>query len=164
MGKSEIDWIQMKAEYVTTLVTLLELSEKHGISMGSLEKTSAEEHWVDERRNYREMVGRRTEDKIGAKVAEKRANQIKIGEAFEAMGLKFLTASQGQKPIFEPSSFEEAVDVVKKGSDIVTGNLPRSDRLEIVDSKEALRVIAEAMQVSLDEDYEREHPKHSEVS
>jgi len=163
-GKVRIDWIVLKSEYVTTLTTLLELSEKHGVSMSALMEKSAEEGWPDERRKYREMVEKKTEEKVGTKVAEERANQIKVGKAMEAIGLKFITASHGEKPRYEPEDFKDAVDIASKGSKIVTDNLPKTDRLEIVDSRTALRQIAEAMQISLDKDYEREHTEHSEVS
>ena len=48
------DWEAIQAEYVTTEVSLKELSQKHGVNASTIEKRCGREGWVAKRKAYKQ--------------------------------------------------------------------------------------------------------------
>ena len=64
---AEIDWNEVKVEYVTGKISLKSLAEKHGISENTLENRSRKEKWSEERRKYRGKVTAKAVARAGAR-------------------------------------------------------------------------------------------------
>ena len=56
MDANEIDWTAVRAEYVTTDIGLVKLSEKYGIALATIKRRSAREGWVEERQKRKDKV------------------------------------------------------------------------------------------------------------
>lgn len=50
MAKDKIDWVAVKAEYITTEASLAYLAEKYGVSHASMKRRCAKEKWADDRK------------------------------------------------------------------------------------------------------------------
>lgn len=50
---SEVDWLELKTEYITTDITLKELAAKHNAALQTVNSRSARELWRREREKYR---------------------------------------------------------------------------------------------------------------
>ena len=51
-SKHEVDWDELKKEYITTDTSYRKLSEKYGVSQSTLRKVAAKEQWVQLRNNF----------------------------------------------------------------------------------------------------------------
>ena len=56
MDANEIDWTAVRAEYVTTDIGLVKLSEKYGIALATIKRRSAREGWVEERQKRKDKA------------------------------------------------------------------------------------------------------------
>ena len=69
---ANVNWEQIKFEYVTTDVSQRELSRKYGISLSTIGHRSKVEGWVSERERYRGKVATKTLNKT----AERESNRL----------------------------------------------------------------------------------------
>lgn len=67
-----VNWEEIKTEYITTSVSQRKLAEKHGVSYCSLKDRSVKEGWVSLREQYR----RKTLAKALSKASSKEANRL----------------------------------------------------------------------------------------
>lgn len=58
------DWLAIKAEYISTGISLRDLAEKHGVSFSSLGKKAMRERWKDERTETGNKVATKVKQKI----------------------------------------------------------------------------------------------------
>ena len=72
MTRPTYDWDKIRTEYITTDLSLKDISEKYGVQQRLVNTKSAEQGWVDQRKKYNAKVV----EKAVNKVATKRANQL----------------------------------------------------------------------------------------
>ena len=72
MPRSKYDWDNIRTEYITSDLSLKDISDKYGVSQRLVNTKSAEQGWVDQRKKYNAKVV----EKAVNKVATKRANQL----------------------------------------------------------------------------------------
>lgn len=68
-----VDWMEIKTEYITSDISLQELSRKYSVAQSTIRKRSANEHWVEQREEHRNNVGTLTAQKTAEKIAEAEA-------------------------------------------------------------------------------------------
>ena len=77
--KDTLSWITLENEYITDIrkkpCTLENLSEKHNIAVGTIEKYSMDNKWSEKRKRYKETVKQKTVEKISEKVSGKEADR-----------------------------------------------------------------------------------------
>jgi uncharacterized protein YjcR len=78
MAKKDIDWINIKNEYLTTSATYQELAIKYGVSFSSIEKKSRKEGWRKDRVEACEVIEKKVRKKITEKVANRIAKKIDL--------------------------------------------------------------------------------------
>lgn len=66
----KFDWNKLKIEYVTTKITYLELSEKYNVPMRTIRDVGGKEHWVAERRKYKQRIYKKALTKQSEKDAQ----------------------------------------------------------------------------------------------
>jgi len=54
--QKKADWPKMKKEYITSDVSIREISEKYGVSRSQVANHSREERWVEKRKQYQNKV------------------------------------------------------------------------------------------------------------
>ena len=64
------DWKKIKKEYIAGDVTYMELSEKHGVSFSTLEKTARREKWRELKRKASEKADDDVVKSVGARNAQ----------------------------------------------------------------------------------------------
>ena len=72
MTRPTYDWDKIRTEYITTDLSLKDISKKYGVQQRLVNTKSAEQGWVDQRKKYNAKVV----EKAVNKVAPKRANQL----------------------------------------------------------------------------------------
>ena len=72
MPRPTYDWDKIRTEYITSDLSLKDISEKYGVQQRLVNTKSAEQGWVDQRKKYNAKVV----EKAVNKVATKRANQL----------------------------------------------------------------------------------------
>ena len=72
MPRPTYDWDKIRTEYITSDLSLKDISDKYGVSQRLVNTKSAEQGWVDQRKKYNAKVV----EKAVNKVATKRANQL----------------------------------------------------------------------------------------
>ena len=72
MTRPTYDWDKIRTEYITSDLSLKDISEKYGVQQRLVNTKSAEQGWVDQRKKYNAKVV----EKAVNKVATKRANQL----------------------------------------------------------------------------------------
>ena len=107
---SNIDWINIKNEYISTNISYRKLAEKHGISRSNLEKRAKAEKWADLRKQQHGKIEEETQHQTADKIAESNADYIK--ELIEMSGL---TISATKKAISQLESTYEDGEVKKTG-------------------------------------------------
>jgi hypothetical protein len=76
MDANEIDWTAVRAEYVTTDIGLVKLSEKYGIALATIKRRSAREGWVEERQKRKDKVVDHVMQKVIYSDARRVANRL----------------------------------------------------------------------------------------
>lgn len=73
----KVDWIKIKAEYITTDKGLRQLAEKYNIAMSLICRRSKQEGWVQERKNHKNRVVKDVVQKIQKSQANELAKKMK---------------------------------------------------------------------------------------
>ncbi len=71
-----IDWVQIKAEYVSSTMSAAKLAEKHGISVSSIRKKCASEHWQELRKQNQNRTANKIAEKINTDKVKKTVREI----------------------------------------------------------------------------------------
>lgn len=94
-----MDWLKIKAEYITTDISYRKLAEKYGINYSVLGARGRAEGWVEQRTQFQAKTHTKTVEKI----AEKKARQAakvedladkllnKLEQAIDELDLKIIT-------------------------------------------------------------------------
>lgn len=71
-AKNGVDWVQIRAEYVTTKTSLRKLAEKYGVAKSAVDKRSRKEGWVEAREAYNKALC----EKVIEKTAEEQSDKL----------------------------------------------------------------------------------------
>ena len=81
---SEVDWSQIKIEYITSAVSTRELAERHGVGKDAVEQRCYKEKWVEERQKRAEQFESeliaRIQTEKNSEIAELNTAVISIGK------------------------------------------------------------------------------------
>lgn len=73
-GRQRYDWGAIRDRYVTSDISLTELSEEVGIRKRTVAEKCRKEGWVEARHQYRQRVATKTTSKLATKVADKKSD------------------------------------------------------------------------------------------
>jgi hypothetical protein len=80
------DWMKVKAEYVTTGITMKELSLKYGLSFNTIRDHAKKEKWQKSKERTKDSIKKNTLTKIVKKNASTCANNLyKLGQSADIM-------------------------------------------------------------------------------
>lgn len=71
-----VDWLAIKAEYISTNISTRKLAEKHGVSASSMMKKASAEKWMDERKKQGSKIEAKLKQKTASKIASTEADRI----------------------------------------------------------------------------------------
>lgn len=71
-----IDWAKVKAEYVSGTMSAAKLADRYGISVSSISKKCASEHWQELRRQNQSETANKIAEKINTEKVKKTVREI----------------------------------------------------------------------------------------
>lgn len=71
-GSTRYDWEALKQEYVTTNISIRQISDKYGIRQRTIADRSSKDGWVEARQEYRTKVA----SKVASKVSSQQADDV----------------------------------------------------------------------------------------
>lgn len=71
-----IDWATVKAEYVSGTMSVAKLADRYGISVSSISKKCASEHWQELRRQNQSETANKIAEKINTEKVKKTVREI----------------------------------------------------------------------------------------
>lgn len=71
-----IDWAKVKAEYVSGTMSAAKLADRYGISVSSISKKCASEHWQELRRQNQSKTASKIAEKINTEKVKKTVREI----------------------------------------------------------------------------------------
>lgn len=71
-----IDWVQIKAEYVSGTMSASQLAEKHGVSVYAIRKRSGKERWQELRKQNQSETANKIAKKINTEKVKKTVREI----------------------------------------------------------------------------------------
>ncbi len=71
-----IDWVQIKAEYISGTMSASRLAEKHGVSVYAIRKRSGKERWQELRRQNQSETASKIAEKINTEKVKKTVREI----------------------------------------------------------------------------------------
>lgn len=71
-----IDWVQIKAEYISSTMSASRLAEKHGVSVYAIRKRSGKERWQELRRQNQSETASKIAEKINTEKVKKTVREI----------------------------------------------------------------------------------------
>lgn len=74
--QKEIDWVQIKAEYVSGTMSASQLAEKHGVSVYAIRKRSGKERWQELRKQNQSETANKIAKKINTEKVKKTVREI----------------------------------------------------------------------------------------
>ena len=80
MPRSKYDWDKLRTEYITSDLSLKDISDKYGVSQRLVNTKSAEQGWVDQRKKYNAKVVEKAVNKVAAKRANQLAKELAIAD------------------------------------------------------------------------------------
>ena len=176
MKRRGADWETIKYEYITSGLTLRELSDRHGVSLKSIGLKASAEDWKSERDAHLVKVSRKAVQKAVAKAGEKHAVEMagwqsKVTTAANK-ALDGLLAQSEQVKEYPPSMAQAWLAALDKAMKIIRemdGYIPPTDQAKIdlaraeleIKKEEHARLMAEAsstrepITITLDGDMEK---------
>lgn len=74
--QKEIDWVQIKAEYISGTMSASKLAEKHGVSVYAIRKRSGKERWQELRKQNQSETANKIAKKINTEKVKKTVREI----------------------------------------------------------------------------------------
>lgn len=74
--QKEIDWVQIKAEYISGTMSASKLAEKHGVSVYAIRKRSGKERWQELRKQNQSETANKMAKKINTEKVKKTVREI----------------------------------------------------------------------------------------
>ena len=75
-AQKAIDWVQIKAEYISGTMSASKLAEKHGVSVYAIRKRSGKERWQELRKQNQSETANKIAKKINTEKVKKTVREI----------------------------------------------------------------------------------------
>ena len=67
IGKNEVNWAEIEAEYVNSKISLRALADKYNVPLGNIQKRSAKGKWSEKRKKYSERKAEKVSESVNDK-------------------------------------------------------------------------------------------------
>ena len=140
MPRSKYDWDNIRTEYITSDLSLKDISDKYGVSQRLVNTKSAEQGWVDQRKNYNAKVVEKAVNKVAAKRANQLAKELTIADNISNVLKKALEdAEQFNRYIIDTTTRVDGTEI--RTSEEKT--FEKVDMRALKDAAAALRLVEE---------------------
>lgn len=140
MPRSKYDWDNIRTEYITSDLSLKDISDKYGVSQRLVNTKSAEQGWVDQRKKYNAKVVEKAVNKVAAKRANQLAKELTIADNISNVLKKALDdAEQFNRYIIDTTTRVDGTEI--RTSEEKT--FEKVDMRALKDAAAALRLVEE---------------------
>ena len=140
MQRPKYDWDKLRTEYITSDLSLKDISEKYGVSQRLVNTKSAEQGWVDQRKKYNAKVVEKAVNKVAAKRANQLAKELAIADNISNVLKKALDdAEQFNRYIIDTTTRVDGTEI--RTSEEKT--FEKVDMRALKDAAAALRLVEE---------------------
>ena len=140
MPRSKYDWDKLRTEYITSDLSLKDISDKYGVSQRLVNTKSAEQGWVEQRKEYNAKVVEKAVNKVAAKRANQLAKELAIADNISNVLKKALEdAEQFNRYIIDTTTRVDGTEI--RTSEEKT--FEKVDMRALKDAAAALRLVEE---------------------
>ena len=140
MPRSKYDWDKLRTEYITSDLSLKDISDKYGVSQRLVNTKSSEQGWVDQRKEYNAKVVEKAVNKVAAKRANQLAKELTIADNISNVLKKALEdAEQFNRYIIDTTTRVDGTEI--RTSEEKT--FEKVDMRALKDAAAALRLVEE---------------------
>ena len=140
MPRPKYDWDSLRTEYITSDLSLKDISEKYGVSQRLVNTKSAEQGWVEQRKKYNAKVVEKAVNKVAAKRANQLAKELAIADNISNVLKKALDdAEQFNRYIIDTTTRVDGTEI--RTSEEKT--FEKVDMRALKDAAAALRLVEE---------------------
>ena len=140
MPRPTYDWDKIRTEYITSDLSLKDISEKYGVQQRLVNTKSAEQGWVDQRKKYNAKVVEKAVNKVAAKRANQLAKELAIADNISNVLKKALDdAEQFNRYIIDTTTRVDGTEI--RTSEEKT--FEKVDMRALKDAAAALRLVEE---------------------
>lgn len=136
---SDIDWVKIKTEYVTTSISQRELANKYNLSLSGISKRAKAEDWVKKRESYQNRRATKVERKVIERDAEKVWTQMeRLAKATDKLLEKVEIAIEQLDKVIVVETVNTVKNVkLKNGNKRVTtkSRKAKSSKVSVLDRK-----------------------------
>lgn len=136
---SDIDWVKIKTEYVTTSISQRELANKYNLSLSGISKKAKAEDWVKKRESYQNRRATKVERKVIERDAEKVWTQMeRLAKATDKLLEKVEIAIEQLDKVIVVETVNTVKNVkLKNGNKRVTtkSRKAKSSKVSVLDRK-----------------------------
>ena len=140
MPRPTYDWDKIRTEYITSDLSLKDISEKYGVQQRLVNTKSAEQGWVDQRKKYNANVVEKAVNKVATKRANQLAKELAIADNISNVLKKALDdAEQFNRYIIDTTTRVDGTEI--RTSEEKT--FEKVDMRALKDAAAALRLVEE---------------------
>ena len=140
MTRPTYDWDKIRTEYITSDLSLKDISEKYGVQQRLVNTKSAEQGWVDQRKKYNAKVVEKAVNKVATKRANQLAKELAIADNISNVLKKALDdAEQFNRYIIDTTTRVDGTEI--RTSEEKT--FKKVDMRALKDAAAALRLVEE---------------------
>ena len=140
MPRPTYDWDKIRTEYITSDLSLKDISDKYGVSQRLVNTKSSEQGWVDQRKEYNAKVVEKAVNKVAAKRANQLAKELAIADNISNVLKKALDdAEQFNRYIIDTTTRVDGTEI--RTSEEKT--FEKVDMRALKDAAAALRLVEE---------------------
>lgn len=140
MPRPTYDWDKIRTEYITSDLSLKDISEKYGVQQRLVNTKSAEQGWVDQRKKYNAKVVEKAVNKVATKRANQLAKELAIADNISNVLKKALDdAEQFNRYIIDTTTRVDGTEI--RTSEEKT--FEKVDMRALKDAAAALRLVEE---------------------
>ena len=140
MTRPTYDWDKIRKEYITSDLSLKDISEKYGVQQRLVNTKSAEQGWVDQRKKYNAKVVEKAVNKVATKRANQLAKELDIADNISNVLKKALDdAEQFNRYIIDTTTRVDGTEI--RTSEEKT--FEKVDMRALKDAAAALRLVEE---------------------
>ena len=140
MPRPTYDWDKIRTEYITSDLSLKDISQKYGVQQRLVNTKSAEQGWVDQRKKYNAKVVEKAVNKVATKRANQLAKELAIADNISNVLKKALDdAEQFNRYIIDTTTRVDGTEI--RTSEEKT--FEKVDMRALKDAAAALRLVEE---------------------
>ena len=140
MTRPTYDWDKIRTEYITSDLSLKDISEKYGVQQRLVNTKSAEQGWVNQRKKYNAKVVEKAVNKVATKRANQLAKELAIADNISNVLKKALDdAEQFNRYIIDTTTRVDGTEI--RTSEEKT--FEKVDMRALKDAAAALRLVEE---------------------